>query len=426
MVPRLTALLLCAVLACSSKSERAASSPDANQAPSADAKADSKALLAQVDQLSEQFKDKPKTFEVLAALGNLYYENNRFLDAIDSYRQALELSAPAEAQAQDLRKAGTKPAKDLPPECRRSGPTYGLEQIVAAAKSFEAPRRLRCLDAALEVALAVRARRANALYLVGNPDGALAEHRKVLEESPDYPESLFFVGAVTLEQSRGDKKKLEEGKKYWKRLLAVAPDHPRAELVRQSLPKADEIFAKKAEVASAGALPQGHPVPPSHPPVAGNDPAAPMAHSGAPSDRVDPAAIAAVEDAVKNTERTPELEKGLDDLTAQAEKLLDQDKYQEALDAIVRVMPMRPGDARTAAILGGAMRGLGRTEMAQRTLSVALQNDPKQPRALYEMGKLKASAGDKAGASESFRSLKTADPKFAGAHGVDAELARLK
>jgi Flp pilus assembly protein TadD len=151
-----------------------------------------------------------------------------------------------------------------------------------------------------------------------------------------------------------------------------------------------------------------------------------MAHSGAPSDRVDPAALAAVEDAVKNTERTPELEKGLDDLTAQAEKLLDQDKYQEARDAIVRVMPMRPGDARTAAVMGGAMRGLGRTEMAQRTLSVALQNDPKQPRALYEMGKLKASSGDKAGAAESFRSLQTADPKFARAHGVDEQLARLK
>src|SRR4051812_14872272 len=281
MLPRLTALLLCATVACSSKPEPAASSPDANAAPSADAKGDSKALLAQVDQLSEQFKDRPKTFEVLAALGNLYYENNRFLDAIDSFRQALDLSAPAEGQVTELRKAGTRPAKDLPLECRRSGPGYGLEQIVAAARTLDASHRLECLESTIEPVLLVRARRANALYLAGNPDGALAEHRKLLDESPDYPESLFFVGAVTLEQSRGDKKKLEEGKKYWKRLLAVAPDHPRAELVRQSLPKADEIFAKKAtEVASAGALGQGRPVPPNHPPVAGNDPAAPMAHSG--------------------------------------------------------------------------------------------------------------------------------------------------
>jgi tetratricopeptide (TPR) repeat protein len=426
MLRRIPLLSLCAALACSSKQEPAAGAADAASPQAVGAAADSKALLAQVDQLSGQLKDKPKTFEVLTALGNLYYENNRFLDAVDSFRQALDLSSPAESEVSALRKAGTKPAQDLPLECRRSGPGYGLEQIRAAAKSLDPPHRLKCLESAVEPALALRARRANALYLVGNPDGALAEHRKLLEESPDYPESLFFVGAVTLEEARGDKKKLEEGKKYWKRLLAVAPDHPRAELVRKSLPKADEMFAKPREMASASGLPPGHPVPENHPKVAGNDPAAPMAHSGAPSDRVDPNAVAAIADAVKNTERTPELEQGLDKLTAQAEQLLDQDKFQEARDAIVRVMPMRPGDARTAAILGGAMRGLGRAEMAERTLSVALKNDPRQPRALYEMGRLRASLGDKAGAGESFRALQAADAQFARAHGVAEQLAKLK
>src|SRR3954471_21632651 len=161
MATRIAILFLGATVACSSQPAPTAAPADAGSFPASGDAIDSKALLAQVDQLSAQFKDKPKTFEVLAALGNLYYENNRFLDAVDSYRQALELSAPAESQAQDLRKAGTKAAKDLPLECRRSGPTYGLEQIVAAAKSLDAPRRLRCLDAALEVALAIRARRAN-------------------------------------------------------------------------------------------------------------------------------------------------------------------------------------------------------------------------------------------------------------------------
>jgi len=426
MLRRIPFLWLCAALACSSKPEPVASPAGASRPQALGDATDTKALLAEVDKLSGQLKDKPKTFEVLAALGNLYYENNRFLDAVDSFRQALQLSGPAESRAAALRKAGTKPANDLPLECRRSGPGYGLEQILVAAKSLDAPHRLKCLESAVEPALAVRARRANALYLVGNPDGALAEHRKLLEQYPDYPESLFFVGAVTLEESKGDKKKLEEGKKYWKRLLAVAPDNPRADLVRKSLPRADEMFAKPKEVASAGGLPPGHPVPENHPAVGGNDTAAPMAHSGAPSDRVDPNAVAAIADAVKNTERTPELEQGLDKLTAQAEQLLDQDKYQDARDAIVRVMPMRPGDARTAAILGGAMRGLGRTDMAERTLSVALRNDPRQPRALYEMGRLRASRGDKAGAGESFRALQAADPQFARAHGVAEQLARLK
>src|SRR5439155_1053988 len=243
------------------------------------------------------------SFEVLSALGNLYYENGRYLEAIDAYREAEALAAPAEARALALKKKQVKPAADLPAECRRSGPDYGLSKIAEAAGKLDEPHELRCLDAALEMELQTVSRRGNAFYLIGNPDSALAEHRKVLERSPEYPESLFFVGAI-LEQS---------------------------------------------------------------------------------------------------------------------EKELDQGRYQEARDAVVRVMPMRPDDARTAAAMGGAMRGLGRVQMAERTLSRALQLDPKQPRALYEMGRLLAQQGDKAGALQRFNALKSADPKFAQSHRVDDE-----
>ncbi|TMA41266.1 MAG: tetratricopeptide repeat protein, partial [Deltaproteobacteria bacterium] len=58
--------------------------------------------------------------------------------------------------------------------------------------------------------------------------------------------------------------------------------------------------------------------------------------------------------------------------------------------------------------------------------SRALQLDPKQPRALYEMGKLLAQQGDKAGALQRFNALKSADPKFAQSHRVDDELAKLR
>ena len=375
---------------------------------------DSKALLAEVDRLKDQLRDKPKTFEVLSALGNLYYENGRYLEAIDSFRQALELSAPALAEAEALRRK-VKTAAELPAECRRAGPEYGLLQIAEAAKRMDPPKALRCLDSALEMALATRARRGNALYLIGNPDGALAEHRKVLERSPDYPESLFFVGAILLEQSQGDKAKLALGKKYWERLLKVAPGHPRAEMVRETLPKADEVFKPQAQV------PAGHPpvaqdnLPPGHPSVG------PMAHAGPSQEEVSRMAEAA-----QGTERTPELERGLDDLLAEGERDLDEGKYQEARDAVVRVMPMRPNDPRTAAALGGAMRGLGRLDMAERTLGAALRGDPKQPRALYEMGKLLAQRGDKSGALQDFQALQAADPKWAKAHHVDQEIARLR
>src|SRR5207248_294835 len=326
---------------------------------------------------------------------------------------------------------------------RRSGPAYGLEQIAQAARKLDAPHELRCLESSLQTAIDSRARRGDALYLSGNPDGALAEHRRVLAESRDYPESLFFVGAILLEQNGGDKAKLEEGKKYWRRLLAVAPDSPRASIVKESLPRADEIFAKRPVAQGelpaghpdvAGQLPPGHPdlgaqLPEGHPSIGGSAPDAPMAHRGAtPEERpnVSPQELQAVAEAAQNTERTPELEKGLDELTVQAEALLDQGKYQEARDRIVRVMPMRPNDARTAAVMGGAMRGLGRDAMAERTLSRALQIDPRQPRALYEMGRLLASRGDKAAAAEKLRAAQAADPKFAQSHRLEQELARLK
>ena len=390
---------------------------------------DGKALLAEVDRLKDQLRDKPKSFEVLSALGSLYYDNGRYLEAVDAFRQGEEIAAPIEADLDALRKRGVKPAAELPGVCRRSGGEYGLKQIAEAASKLDPPKRLRCLDAALAMALDVHARRGNSFYLIGNPDAALAEHRKVLGRNPDYPESLFFVGAILLERSQGDKAVREEGKKYWKRLLAVAPDSPRAPLVRDTLPKVDEIFKTRPE----GAMPPGHPdmgQPSGNPPFAGapvmggGQPGAPMNRNGASGPT--PEQVRNMQDAVQNTERTPELEKGLDQLVEEGEKDLDQGKYQEARDAVVRVMPMRPNDARTAAALGGAMRGLGRTEMAQRTLAHALQLDPKQPRALYEMGKLKAQQGDKAGALASFEALKAADARFAQAHDLDQEMGRLR
>src|SRR5207248_11030846 len=169
---------------------------------------------------------------------------------------------------------------DLPAECRRSGPEYGLSRIAETAGKLDEAHQLRCLDAALEMDLQIASRRGNAFYLIGNPGSALAEHRKVLERSPDYPESLFFVGAILLEQSNGDKKQLAEGKGYWQRLLKVAPDSPRAPIVRDTLPRADEVFKPKAQ------MPPGHPpvaendLPPGHPPIGGGQPGAPMSHTG--------------------------------------------------------------------------------------------------------------------------------------------------
>jgi tetratricopeptide (TPR) repeat protein len=426
---------------------------------------DTKGLLAAVDAMGAA-KDKPKPFDVQSAIGNLYYEGARYLDAVDAYRLALATSLPVENELLALEAKGAVAAADLALECRRSGTTYGLEQIAEAAQKAAAAdpaKALRCLREAIAPAILARARRGNALYLAGQPDGALAEHKRVLLLEKDYPESLFFVGAITLEQSKGNKEQLEEGKKWWRRLLEVAPEHPRAAIVKESLPKADELFTPKPAgpmVAGGGnALPAGHPpiaagqaspgpvrpdaqLPSNHPPldgaapgaVGGNMPNAPMAHAGpseqgaVPPGQTGPSAqtVAAMEDALRQTERTPELEKGLDDLSIQAEADLDAGKYTEARGKIVRVMPLRPNDARTAAIMGAAMRGLGRAEMAERVLGTALAKDPNNARANYELGLLYASRGDKANAKSKFEAVQAADAKFAAAHGVAAELQKVQ
>ena len=446
-----------ATLACGSLVSSNSGPPDAGALNGQDPKS----LMAAVDALGAA-KDKPKPFEVQAAIGNLYYEGARYLDAVDAYRLALVTSLPVETELLALEAKGLAPSADLPLECRRSGTSYGLEQIAAVARraaAAEPAKAVRCLREAIAPAILARSRRGNALYLAGQPDGALAEHKRVLLLEKDYPESLFFVGAITLEQSKGNKEQLEEGKKWWRRLLEVAPEHPRAAIVKESLPKADELFTPKPAaplVAGGGnALPAGHPpiaagqpspgpvrpdaqLPPNHPPldgaapgtVGGNMPNAPMAHSG---DQAVPApqgpsveTVAAMEDALRQTERTPEMEKGLDELCNQAEVDLDAGKYTEARGKIVRVMPLRPNDARTAAIMGAAMRGLGRAEMAERVLGTALAKDPNNARANYELGLLYASRGDKANARSKFETVQTADAKFADAHNVAAELQKVK
>src|SRR2546426_11884841 len=134
--------LALALLLCSCKPGAPAAPADAGALDTSD----SKALLAEVDRLKDQLKDKPKSFEVLSALGNLYYENGRYLEAIDAYREAEALAAPAEARALALKKKQVKPAADLPAECRRSGPDYGLSKIAEAAGKIDEPHELRCLD----------------------------------------------------------------------------------------------------------------------------------------------------------------------------------------------------------------------------------------------------------------------------------------
>src|SRR5947209_1697686 len=61
--------------------------PDANQLGSVDGK-DPKELLATVEAMKAQLKDKPRDFAVDMALGNLFYDNGRYVEALEYYRDA--------------------------------------------------------------------------------------------------------------------------------------------------------------------------------------------------------------------------------------------------------------------------------------------------------------------------------------------------
>jgi tetratricopeptide (TPR) repeat protein len=188
-----------------------------------------------------------KTYEALVTTARFADENNRLLEAIDAYRQALELASPLDARLQQLERQGVKPSPELPLACF-AGAATGQAEIGAAAQKLEAAepgQALRCLRQTLSGLSELRARRADLLYMAGNPDLALLEHRRVLEREKDFPESLFFIGAILLEKGSDDPAKVAEGKRLWSRLLEVAPKHPRAATVRDSLPRLTDLFGGK-------------------------------------------------------------------------------------------------------------------------------------------------------------------------------------
>src|SRR6185312_279863 len=155
-----------------------------------------------------------------------------YTDAIDSSvdleKRLLKLAPDAHAVVPENCRLDEKSDSDSGEGAR------ALDRVVAQADSLQAQHPQEadaCLRQLTPVLANVHARRGNCWYLIGNPDKARVEHNAALALDADNPEALFFSGALTLEGAHGDPAKLEAGKAYWQKLLKVAPDHPRAELV---------------------------------------------------------------------------------------------------------------------------------------------------------------------------------------------------
>jgi tetratricopeptide (TPR) repeat protein len=123
-------------------------------------------------------------------------------------------------------------------------------------------------------------------------------------------------------------------------------------------------------------------------------------------------------DAVRNTEKTPELMQGMQKLIEEGESDLAQGRYQEALDAYKRVVPFQPDNGRAKAGMAWALVGLGRP-MADRVWTVAVQADPS---AVDKLGDTLKSKGDEKGAKGVWQKLSASDPNYAQRAGLAQKL----
>src|SRR5581483_9124311 len=195
-----------------------------------------KEILERLDQMKAQLKGRPKTAEVEFALGNLYYENSRWPDAIDAYRQLIERAdGPLSrylALRHEARLGSSRGTCNLDRQAT-------FDALVAAAderaQKHEIPAALACYEAALMPLTVAFTRQGNAWYLIGNEDKALADHERALELLPGNPDSLFFLGAILFESGDGDVPKLKKAKEYWQAFLRSNPDPEREKLVSKDI-----------------------------------------------------------------------------------------------------------------------------------------------------------------------------------------------
>lgn len=154
---------------------QAPSSASGNQS----AMVDPMVLSENESRLKTSLGSNPKDLNALIQLGNLYYDSNRFGDAVDYYGRALDLD----------------------------------------------PRNV-----------SVRTDRGTSYWSLGQADAAIAEFQKSLAVDPSHGQTLYNLGVVYLH----GKNNPAEARKTWERLLATNPNYPERSKVQAQI---DELRA---------------------------------------------------------------------------------------------------------------------------------------------------------------------------------------
>jgi tetratricopeptide (TPR) repeat protein len=324
-------------------------------------------LLAQVETMKRELQGRTKPLEVLLALGDLYLEKQRYLDAIDWYRQAVTMAEPSFAKLEALPRppAAAKVPEPVRTACRREG-HQGFESLSSQAEVQARKGALSaaayCWRQALDPALLARARRGYAFLLAGNPSQAVSDEEWVLHRAPDLGEALFFQGAALVELAGDDVALLRRARDSWRRVLQVEPANSNAQSIRKGIAELESRIRTGGKSSTPA-------------PAVANARSAP-----------DPGTLSAgaTESIAKLDVSDPEFWKTAEAQLSQGEALLAAGSYDQARENIKGILPvlmMKATDSpllpRVLSAMGVAYLRLGNRELGPRMLEMALERDPK-------------------------------------------------
>jgi len=361
-------------------------------------------LMKRLDSMKD-LADKDKSFEVAASLGRLYYAHGRYAEAATYLAQAADKAKSARQFYVEQKKlAGAKPLPAPASVGCAPKPDDQLEPQLELAKTKakgNPAAAAACIRAALHPLIEVETQLGNARFLTRDATGALAAYESALELFESNPEARYGRAALLLDTRGDDLKALEQARGDFTRFVTDYPTSPRAKSAKKLLERTDAAIA-------AGGMSKLIAKGPKAPPQAPVDPHAEMRANAQGSGSGGPVLTQEMIDAVKNVERTPELEQGFQKLIEDAEEALAHGKYQDALDAYKRVVPFNPDNARARAGMAWSLVRLEKP-MAQNVWNVALQD----PGSIDALGDTLKKKGDEQGAKLLWQRLEDTAPAYA-------------
>ncbi len=369
-------------------------------------------LLKQLD-AAKGLKESEKPYEVSGALGKLYYGRARYKDAADFLDQAVRAAEPTRTFYLEQRRKALAAKKPLPNSvagCERTE-SATLSSLTAAArekaKAGDPAAGASCALVALGPVRESYAMLANARYLGGDAAAALAARDRQLETFDGDTEARFARAAMLLDAHGDDVKALARAKADFSTVVKLDAAGARGTRAQAFLDRVDRALAAGGLTALVGKEAEA------------SRAAAPAATAAPAAARDEVVITPQMMEAVKNTERTPELEAGFLKLLDEAEEHLARGRYQEALSNCARVVPFEPDNARAKSSMAWALVQLDRQPMGDRVWGLAVGADPS---ALERLGDVLKTKGDSVGAKRLWAKLAQSAPSYASSSKLGEKL----